>query len=193
MSKKEIFAKMVRVVTVPPALVSILIVILASACNNVVTNWVEAVTSIFLLGILPVLAYPMQEHIPQYRSAGRLGQRKLAFLFTLAGYTCALIFGLFFHVNKDLLLVYLTYFLSVMLLTICNAVLHVHASGHMCSITGPMSLLIYFVNWWALLPCILILILVAWASVNLKRHTEREVVIGGCIGIIGFAISFMLI
>ena len=66
----------------------------------------------------------------------------------------ALIWAVSNPVSPQMLLLCLTYFFSVVLLTLCNKALHVHASGHACSVTGPLLLLIYLVDWTLIFPCI---------------------------------------
>ncbi len=38
-----------------------------------------------------VLAYPMQKILPHWKQKGQEGQRKLAFLFSMAGYSAAFV------------------------------------------------------------------------------------------------------
>lgn len=190
---KDTLAKAVRIATVPPVMVTALILILTFACSGVVKSGVEAGAAIVCLGVLPVLAYPLQGLFPSWRSRGREGQRKLAFLFSLIGYTLALLFGIAAKAGRAMMLVFWTYFISVLLLTLCNAVIKVRASGHMCSVAAPMLLLVYFLDWRAAVPCALLFGLVAWSSVMLKRHTTGEVVLGSCVGGFGFAAAMMLI
>lgn len=191
MEKKEIFAKIVRTVFVPPVMVTALILVLLVARKGVISSGAETAAAILFLGIVPVLAYPAQHFMPCYKDAGREGQRKLAFLFSLAGYALALASGIVLRSGRGMMLVFFTYFISVLLLTFCNAVLKIRASGHMCSITGPMALLAWFFDWKVLIPCILLFILVAWSSVLLKRHTVQEIVFGGCVGVMGFFFSIL--
>ena len=96
MEKKEIFAKMVRTVFVPPVMVTALILVLLAARKGVISSGAETAAAILFLGIVPVLAYPAQRFMPCYKDAGREGQRKLACLFSLAGYALALASGIFF-------------------------------------------------------------------------------------------------
>lgn len=86
----------------------------------------------------------------------------------------ALIWAVSNPVSPQMLLLCLTYFFSVVLLTLRNKALHVHASGHACSVTGPLLLLIYLVDWTLIFPCIASGLFIAWSSLYLKRHTAKE-------------------
>jgi hypothetical protein len=191
--KQEKTAKVIRMISVPPVLTTALIVILAFLKNEYFHNVAEVLFSIVFLGLLPILAYPFQKIIPKFRDKGRDGQRKLAFIFTLIGYSMSFVWAFFTKVNKELLLICSTYFLSVILLTICNKVIHFKASGHACSFTGPQIFLIYFIGWEVTLPCVAIAALIIWSSLLLKRHTKSELAGGITVCLVSFVISFMVI
>jgi membrane-associated phospholipid phosphatase len=190
----EILAKTVRIITVPPILVTLLIIILSDRRSDIFTNVTESIISILLLGIVPVLAYPIQSLLSKLKISkltAREGQRKLAFILSLTGYLAALIFGICAHVKIRLMLIYLTYFLSVLVLTIFNKIFKIRASGHACSVTGPMVFMIYFISWKAIFPCILLAALIVWSSLLLKRHTARDLAFGAFTCLIAFAVSFI--
>lgn len=84
----------------------------------------ELVTTILLLGFVPVLAYPAQPLFPRYRSRGREGQRELAFVFTGVGYTIAFLWALLAGVSPEIRTICAGYFFSALFLTLCNRVLH---------------------------------------------------------------------
>lgn len=148
---------------------------------------------ILLLGFVPALAYVLSGMIPSFKIKGREGQRKLAFITTLIGYTVALLWAVITGVNKDLMLICLMYFTSVLLLTICNKGLHFRASGHASSFTGPLILTIYFMGWKVIIPSLFIAILIVWSSVYLKRHTLQELAGGMIVSVFAFIISLTLI
>ncbi|MGN0514250.1 MAG: hypothetical protein ACI4GD_08210, partial [Lachnospiraceae bacterium] len=76
---KERIAKAIRVLSVPPIMVSVLILILAFCKESIFRNTLEIVIMIVLLGFVPVLAYGLQRILPGFKEQGREGQRKLAF------------------------------------------------------------------------------------------------------------------
>ena len=84
---KEKLAGLVRVISIPPVMVTALLLILYFWGPQPFCPVGELVTTILLLGFVPVLAYPAQPLFPRYRSRGREGQRELAFVFTGVGYT----------------------------------------------------------------------------------------------------------
>jgi hypothetical protein len=184
-------AKTIRVLSVPPVMVTALILILYRQDRLIFRNTSDVVMPIVFLGFVPVLAYPLQHLIPALRQNGREAQRKLAFLLSMIGYTLALIWAVFHPVSSQMLLLCLTYFFSVVLLTLCNKALHVHASGHACSVTGPLLLLIYLVDWTLIFPCIASGLLIAWSSLYLKRHTAKELLTGSLVCLVSFAAALL--
>lgn len=193
MSVKEKIAKVIRVISVPPVMVAVMLCVLALSGKNYFNGRGDVVVLIVLLGVLPVLAYPMQKIIPALAEQGRGGQRKLAFIMNGIGYTAAYIWSLLADTTWSVRLITSTYFLSVILLTICNKALHVRASGHACSFTGPIVLLIYLLDWKAVIPCLIAAVLIIWSSLALKRHTPGELAAGITVCILSFAISVLVL
>ncbi len=185
-------AKIVRVLTVPPVMICILLLVLYFARPSLFAGVGQLLWALLFLMVFPLLAYPVSALVPALRKKGREGQRGLAFLFTLAGYTGGLVYGLIAGVGDGLLLVYLTYFLSVFFLILLEKCFHVRASGHACSITGPLILLCYFTSWWWALPCAGVYGLVAWASLSLKRHTAKELAFGSLTAVAAFLLGILL-
>ena len=186
---KQTVAKGIRVLSVPPVMVTALLLLLSRWKPYFFRTRTEIFICIFLLGIVPVLAYPLQKILPRWKKEGREGQRKLAFLFSLAGYSVSFFWSLAAGVGKEMQLICTTYFLSVLLLTVCNKGLHFRASGHACSVTGPLLFLIYFVGWKCVMPCIMVAGLIVWSSLVLKRHTCRELAGGAVTCMIAFTVS----
>lgn len=193
MKANEIIAKILRIISVPPVMITALISILYFCRRDIFTDISEVFISIVLLGILPVLAYPLQPIIPKVKNAGRDGQRRLAFVFTFIGYLAELIYVSFSGAGKNLLLVSLTYFLSVAILTFCNKVIKIKASGHACSFTGPLVFLVYFIDPKLIFPCLLFAAAVIWSSVYLKRHTLPQLVCGAAVCLLSFAVSLGIV
>ena len=189
---KERIAKAIRVLSVPPIMVSVLILILAFCKESIFRNILEIVIMIVLLGFVPVLAYGLQRILPGFKEQGREGQRKLAFITNLVGYSAAFLWALIADVENALLLICLTYFFSVVFLTICNNGLHYRASGHASSFTGPLVLLIYFFGWKVIIPCLVIAALIIWSSIYLKRHTVKEIVGGIVVCLLSFTLSLVI-
>lgn len=79
--------KVIRIITVAPFLALIMIFIIAGSCEGIFLSKWHMLYSLFFLGILPLLAYPLQKYIPAYKDKGREGQRNLAIIFAAAGFT----------------------------------------------------------------------------------------------------------
>lgn len=190
---KERIAKIIRVLSVPPIMVSMFILILAFNKSDIFRNPTEIIIMIVLLGFVPALAYVLSSIIPEVKAKGREGQRKLAFITNLLGYSMALLWAIITNVRKELLLICLMYFLSVVLLSICNKGFHFRASGHASSFTGPLILMIYFFGWKVIIPSLIIAALIVWSSICLKRHTIKELAGGILVNIIAFILSVIII
>lgn len=75
MNQKEKIAKVIRIISVPPVMVTTLLLILAGQRGNIFHNVWEFIITLFLLGVVPVLAYPLQKVIPSLADSVREGQR----------------------------------------------------------------------------------------------------------------------
>ena len=190
---KERIAKIIRVLSVPPIMVSMFILILAFNKSDIFRNPTEIIIMIVLLGFVPALAYVLSSIIPEVKAKGREGQRKLAFITNLLGYSMALLWAIMINVRKELLLICLMYFFSVVLLSICNKGFHFRASGHASSFTGPLILMIYFFGWKVIIPSLIIAALIVWSSICLKRHTIKELAGGILVNIIAFILSVIIV
>lgn len=186
-------AKVVRVITVPPVLVLALLLILFFVYPGFYVGPAELGISITFLMIIPTCAYPLAAMLPKYKKKGREGQRSLAFVCNLIGFAGAVIYGFAASVGQGLRLIYVTYFLSILTLLIFNKGLKIRASGHACSIAGPLILLVYFVGWVSLVPCVLLFAAVVWASLYLKRHTPKDLLWGSVSAFAAFLFAALFI
>lgn len=193
MIEKEKFAKIIRTITVPPVLVFLLLILLFFTKDTLFRNVTELLLSIGFLMLVPAAAYPLAALIPKYKEKERESQRNLAFILSLVGYIAAVVYGLAAHVSQNLLLIYLSYFISIVTLTFFNKVIKLRASGHACSIAGPLILMVYFLGWKCVLPCAVLFALIIWASLTLKRHTPKELITGSTAATAAFFISLLLI
>lgn len=175
-----IAAKVVRVATVPPILITGMLTTLAVALDDFYGSTAQMVWAILLLGLVPVLAYPLQKLLPT-KGEVREEQRNMAFVLTFTGYLTALICSVVGNCGAQLRYIIVSYFVSMTLLLFLNKVLHVRASGHACSVTGTLYFLSFFLGAKAILPCILIAAAVVWASLRLKRHTIQEIFWGSAV------------
>jgi hypothetical protein len=188
----EKLAKIIRILTIPPVMALVLFIVLFQFKESVFENLPDFIAGVLLLVFIPALAYPLQFVIPSLKKQGRDGQRKLAFIMSLVSYSGMLFYGILEKVSKDMLFICLTYFLTVIILTICNKLLHIKASGHAASCTSPLLFFIFYFSWPLFLPCFIIFLMILWASLITKRHNCKEFLTGAVICIISFIISLGL-
>lgn len=195
MSKKTLyltFAHVVRIVTVPPVMVGILLVLLFTLRDNVFATPVEFAVSLAGLTVLPVLAYPVAAVVPSFRKKGREGQRSMAMYFSTVGYVGVFVYGLIAHVGTGLMHIYAGYLFSVVIILVGNKVFKVRISGHACSVSGPLVYSGYFLGLWGILVGALCWGLILWASLVMKRHTFREFVFGTLTCLFSFAVGWVI-
>ncbi|MBR2312226.1 MAG: hypothetical protein IKA46_02940 [Clostridia bacterium] len=171
-------AKIIRGITVPPAIVTVLFVLLYFLRDDVILTPLDFVFSLFFLAVVPVLAYPLQAIVPAFRPGGQKMKRKLAFILSIMGYIAAFTVSLVRGAVPNLAYIDAVYLCSVLVLTALNVFTPWHASGHACSIVGPIALLACFFGWGAILAGAAVIVLSFWSSVYLKRHTVREYLLG---------------
>ncbi len=176
----NILAKGVRVITVPPVLITGMLVILTVSLDNFCSSMAQMILAVLLLGLVPILAYPIQKLLPS-KGEVREEQRNLAFILTFAGYLTALIFSVAGNCGRQLQYIIISYFISMSLLVFFNKVLHVRASGHACSVTGTLYFLSFFLGAAAIIPCVCIAAAVVWSSLRRKRHTIQEIFWGSAV------------
>ena len=173
-------AKGIRVLTVPPVLITGMLVVLTVSLDNFCSNMMQMTLAILFLGLVPVLAYPIQKLLPS-KGEVREEQRNIAFILTFTGYLTALICSIAGNCGRELRYIIVSYFISMSLLVFFNKVLHVRASGHACSVTGTLYFLSFFLGRAAIIPCLGIAIAVVWSSLHLKRHTIKEIFWGSAV------------
>lgn len=173
-------AKGIRVLTVPPLLITGMLITLTVSLDNFCGSMTQMLLAIVLLGLVPILAYPMQRLLPQGGEV-REEQRNMAFLLTFTGYLTAFICSITGNCGRQLQYIIVSYFISMLLLIFFNKVLHIRASGHACSVTGTLYFLSFFLGGPAAIFCIGIAAAVVWSSLRLKRHTIQEIFWGSAV------------
>lgn len=191
---KKHIGKVIRIITVPPLLFLLLVCFLAISRREVFQSPFDLVAAIIFLVALPTLAYPLQLCIPYFRNKGREGQRNLAIYMTFLGYFLGVMYGILTNATLMLQMIFDTYFVSVMLLLILNKVFNIKASGHSCSITG-CCLFLYFYTGAGIyfIFMLVMLLLVYWASLNTKRHSFIQLLLGSGLCVIGFYVTNLLL
>ena len=182
------FAKIIRVVKVVPVMALIMLSILYELHPNIFQGTSQYILSIVFLSVLPLSAYPLQPGLPKYRNKGREGQRNLALMMGVLGYLFGIVFALCSHATKELLVIYLIYFLSGIGILFFNKIFKIRASGHACGIAGPILILENFIGIKALVS-VVVLMMVYWASIKTKRHTTSQLFWGNIIPLFALIIS----
>ena len=195
MSVKPFYLKLahaVRIVSVPPVMVGILLVLLYTLREDVmVTPW-EMTASLLGLTILPMLAYPVAFAIPSIRKKGREGQRSLAMYFSTVGYVAVFVYGLIASVGTGLMHIYAGYLFSVVIILVSNKVFKVRVSGHACSVSGPLVYSGYFLGIWGIIVGAACWGVILWASLVMKRHTFKEFLLGTLTCLVSFTVGWLI-
>lgn len=185
-------AKMIRVLTIAPVMALLTLTLLFRLRPAVFHGALPYVLSLLFLVALPVLGYPLQPFLPYFKHRGREGQRNLAMLMAMLGYIAGLVYAVAVGVTIHLLVIYLTYFLSGVGVFVFNKLFHIRASGHACGVAGPVALLVYFFGAPAL-GGLLLLALVFYASLQMKRHTLAQLIIGSFLSVCALLVSAFLV
>ncbi len=188
------FDKVVRILSVAPIMAALMLIILIIGNTSLFSSIWTFSSLVASLGILPLLAYPLQKYIPKFKDEGRKGQRTLAMIFAVCGYFLAAILLLIFKGNKNEWLIALCYLISGIILTVFNKVFKLLASGHACGVAGPIALLTVFRSYIASAVGCIWVIVVCISSVRSKRHTVWQFLGGAAISTLSaLAISLILI
>ncbi len=192
MKYKEKLAKIIRILTIAPMGALFLLTILYLVKKEDFGSFLSYVLSVIYLTLLPASAYPLQPYIPVFKDKGREGQRNLAIVMATVGYLCGIISITLLQGSLMLWVIYLTYFISGIVIVIFNKLLKIRASGHACGIVGPLALGIYFMGLGGLITGILVYVLVWWSSLMLKRHTISQLLWGSIIPLAALALAHIL-
>ena len=195
MSEKPFHLKIahaVRIISVPPVMVGILLVLLFTLRDDVIVTAADMVASLLGLTVLPILAYPVAFAIPSIRKKGREGQRSLAMYFSTVGYVAVFVYGLVASVGTGLMHIYAGYLFSVVIILISNKVFKVRVSGHACSVSGPLVYSGYFLGIWGIVVGVVCWGVILWASLAMKRHTFKEFLLGTLTCLVSFTVGWLI-
>lgn len=184
-------AKAVSVLTVAPLLALTLLSWVYFADPASFGGLAQYLLAILFLTVLPILAYPLQKILPKFREQGRDGQRQLAFIMAVLGYTLGILCAAISRAPRSIWLIYLTYFFSGILLTLCNKFTKIRASGHACGVAGPIAMLIYMQGISAL-PMLILLPIVYWARLRMKRHTVSDLLLGTLTPLVSMGLALLV-
>ena len=185
-------ARTVRIVTVPPLMVAVILSILLFTSPTLFRTPLDFLLSQCFLALLPLLAYPLSYALPRIRRKGRDGQRSLAMYLSAFGYLLAVVSGLLSDASEGLRVIQLTYLSSVVLLLLLNKVVGVRASGHACSVSGPILLLCLYTTLTGVVVGIALWAVILWASLTGGHHTKKEYLLGSAVPIVAYALSSLL-
>jgi hypothetical protein len=178
-------AKVIRILTLAQLIAVATLCVLFAYDRSFFSNEPALlVVGIIFLGVLPLLAYPLQPVIPGFRGKGREGQRSLAMIFAVLGYVLGCITNVFMHGTPQLWIIYLEYLLSGVAILVFNKVFKLRASAHACGIAGPAVMLASFGVLPALAVGAVAYAAALWASLVMKRHTLPQFIGGALIPII---------
>ncbi len=177
-------AKAVRVITVPPVMLTSLLLLLQLAPAKPMLSGRSFWVLLLCLGVVPVLAYPAQYLTSAWRQKGRALQRKMAFGFSIVGYLCAGISSFWLNDANGIMLCH-GYCFALVLLLLLQGVGKLHASGHACSLTGPLFYIGYFFGWQYLIFGLAMWCVCLWSSLRLGRHSKADFVLGSLCAILG--------
>jgi len=181
-----------RVVTVPPVFATALLLVLFFTRPEYIGNVWFLLAGIFFLTVLPLLAYPLQRFIPRYKDRGREGQRKLAVIFSFAGYVLGMITVLIFNAPRELKMVFCEYVLCGLCIFICDKVFKFKASGHACGSVGPAAMLLYLGQYIAAIVFAILIIPAFVSSLTTKRHTLKELISGSIVPLLMLVIVYLI-
>lgn len=172
------FAKLIRILTVPPFMAEMLILVLYFRKNAF--SGFGLPVSLFSLCVLPALSYVLWLTVPALKKDGRASQRRTAVICSVIGYILNTVYILISGAGGSERLAVFTYLFSGVITAILSFVFHIKSSGHACGVSGPAFLLSITVHP-AFLLLYLLLIPVIFSSLKLRRHTMSELMLGAVV------------
>lgn len=189
---KSRLSRVIRVITIAPIMALLLLVTLYITKAEYFGGSLNFIVAVISLVVFPVMAYPIQPLVPGFRHRGREGQRSLAIWMAGIGYCFGVVMAAFMAVTRQMWIIYLTYFISGILIILFNKVFKVKASGHACGVAGPLFGSIYLMGPLACLGLI-VLAAVYRASLFMQRHSKSELLLGMTIAAVALLISFGIV
>ncbi|NCB52706.1 MAG: hypothetical protein EOM54_12655 [Clostridia bacterium] len=186
----EKLAKTIRVLTVPPFMALLALTVLFMKVPHIYGQNANYMLAVLFLTVFPLLAYPLQPIIPGFRNKGRTGQRNLAMVFAVMGYIGGCVSALIMHATRSVIIIYVVYLISGVLIAVCDKVFRFKASGHTCGIAGPFAILVSMGQTCGYFG-IPVLIAAWWASLRTKRHTFGQLLGGSFVPLVSLAIVLL--
>lgn len=180
---KKDFNMTIRKLTVAPIMASAYLLCMLIHRADVFSGIWQWLYYLLFIGLMPLLAYPLQYCCPHFRDKGRHGQRILAMIFAVSGYLLCSIFNFIFSADSRAWVIVLEYLISGALILIFNKGCKLKISGHACGIVGPVALLFYFGLHVQAVVGILLTVPVYISSLKTKRHTLPQLIGGSLVPI----------
>ena len=171
--------KIMRILTLPP-LVAILTAGLLWAGAGM--SRAEFVAAVLLLGLVPLLAYPLWELFPNGEDR-RSGQRTYALYCSTVGYAVGFAWSIAAPHSLEVRVLFSSYIISVVILTLCSKLLRFKISGHACSSTAPLVLTVWRLGLIVAPLGLLILFAVYYSSLRLGRHSLGQLLAGSSVSL----------
>lgn len=182
--KKTNFSMAMRIATVPPIMASLFLLCMFVRRMDVFSGIGQWLYYLVLLGLMPLLAYPLQSVLPHFRDKGRPGQRILAMLFAVSGYILCCVMNFIVQTSSDAWIIVLEYLMSGAVILLFNKGFRIKLSGHACGIVGPVALLFLFDLHAEATVGLLITAIVYVTSIKTKRHTLPQLIGGSIVPIV---------
>lgn len=188
--KMNKICKLIRIITVAPIAALVTVLILNFMKDGFFVNARHFWTAILTLTVLPLLAYPVS--LVKQKDESRRFQRSLAIVFAVVGYITGTVCSFASGGSEGERVLYLTYLLSGIMIALSSFILKRKSSGHACGISGPVTLLTYYLSPLCALGYFL-LIPVFEASLKMKRHTLSQLISGSIIPVVCMLISVLIV
>lgn len=173
--------KVIEVLTVPPVFALITLSWLYSIRSLDFGGAPWYLVSVLFLAIIPASPYILGL-FPYFRGTDRKTQRRIAFLVGVPSYAAGTVISYILKAPRIIKVIFLSYFWSGLILLLVNGVFKFRASGHACGVAGPLALVIRFARLGGLLFS-LVLPLIFWSRLKMRRHTLPELLVGSLIGL----------
>ena len=172
----EKISMVIRAVTVPPVIAFFMLSYLFWAETGVFVGFYEYAVAVGCLCLLPSKAYIVHFFIKD-KFPGQEGKRTLAMIFSVVGYGLGLTSAVVMGSSTKLVLIYLGYLLSGVIILFLSKGAKFKISGHAVGSAGPIAILLGFGQWvWIFgLP---VIISVIYSSLKIKRHTAAQIICG---------------
>lgn len=186
-----IIYKTIRIITIAPIIAGIAFLLIWRYNYGVFGSYKSLISCLFFVVLLPILSYPLQKVIPTYKKEGRKGQRDLAIIISMISAAIGLWWATVNEFSNGSKLIISSYLLASIFIYLFSKYTAINASGHACGITGPIIYLLFFIGQWAWLG-LLVLIVVYWSSIKMKRHTLDELLYGSFCALIAFILAYYI-